>query len=331
MMSKKIKSILFSLSFVVATGASADATIKVLEVSNPLLMKGFPSVSGTAVDNQNVFLVGDDFPWLYTVGETLKFKHKELIKDFPVNQDGRINKDDKPDFEAMEMMNINGHPSLVIIGSGSKDKTRELAYVIREDNYSKIETSLKPLYEQLYQAGMFKTGDEGINIEGIASSDSCVYILNRGNGGKNIIFTLPKKEFEQYLLGKTQKVNNIIAYPVQLPVVDGFEAGLSGATYDATTESLLFTASVEATYDTINDGKILGSFVGSLPVSHLVKDRPLDLTGYSQPLNRNGKPIITKVESISILSADDRKIKCLLASDNDNGSSEFFTVLLNRM
>ncbi|TBL66011.1 DUF6929 family protein [Hafnia paralvei] len=330
-MSKKVKGILFSLSFVVATGASADAAIKALEVSNHLLMKDFPSVSGTAVDQQNVFLVGDDFPWLYTVGETLKFKHKELIKNFPINQDGRINKEDKPDFEAMEIMNINGHPSLVIIGSGSKDETRELAYVIREDNYSKIEFSLKSLYEQLYQAGMFKDDGEGINIEGIASGDSDVYILNRGNGGKNIIFTLPKKEFEQYLLGKIQKVKNIIAYPVKLPVVDGFEAGLSGATYDATTKSLLFTASVEATYDTINDGKILGSFVGSLPVSHLVKENTLDLTGYSQMINKNGKPILTKVESISILSADEKKIKCLLASDNDNGSSEFFTVLLNRI
>lgn len=330
-MRKKTKGILFSLSFVVACGVSADAAIKTIEVSNHLLMKDFPSVSGTAVDQQNVFLVGDDFPWLYTVGETLKFKHKELIKNFPINQDGRINKEDKPDFEAMEIMNINGHPSLVIIGSGSKSKTRELAYVIREDNYSKIECSLKSLYEQLYQAGMFKDDDKGINIEGIASSDSDVYILNRGNSGKNIIFTLPKKEFEQYLLGKTKKVENIIAYPVKLPVVDGFEAGLSGATYDAATKSLLFTASVEATHDTINDGKILGSFVGSLPVSHLVKDNTLDLTGYSQLINKNGKPILTKVESISILSADEKKIKCLLASDNDNGSSEFFTVLLNRI
>lgn len=314
----------FLLVLGVTCGMSSYASDSTLVVSQATLIKDFPSASGIVVDQRKLYVVGDDFPWLYTMDMGFNFIHKELIKSYPTKRNGRISKKAKPDFEAMELININGRPSLVILGSGSKTDVREWAFVISQDGNLRIERSLKSLYKQLYQVGGF-AGDEKINIEGLASSDTAVYILNRGNSGRNIIFMLPKVAFENYLTSKTDQVKNITAHLVKLPIAKGFEAGLSGATYSPITKSLVFTASVEATGNAYNDGEILGSFVGHFPVDKLVGTKALDLTHYSQLLLKEGNPIITKVESVTIVSSDGNKINGLLASDNDNGTSEFFS------
>jgi len=300
-----------------------------LSVSEPTLKQEFPSASGVIVNNEKIYAVGDDSPYLFTISNNFDIDHKELIKHYPTKKNGRILKKVKPDFEAMDEMSIHGEPSWVILGSGSKADVREWAFVIDFNQQTKIERSLKPLYRQLYQASGF-SGKQELNIEGLASSDKSAFIFNRGNSGSNVIFEIALNEFHDYLTGKSQQVSNIKAYHVTLPTVDGFEAGLSGAEYWPETDSLIYTASIEATGDAYNDGDILGSFVGVVKVDQLHERQDLDLRDETVPLLKEGKRVITKVESVGIAESSLNQVKGVLVSDNDDGTSELFDFTLER-
>ena len=200
-------------------------------------------------------------------------------------------------------------------------------YVIISKNTKKeIETSLAPLYAELYQGGGF-TGDQELNIEGLAIAKDKAFIFNRGNSGGNLIFVLDKAELVDYMVGKTTQVTELKTFTVTLPTVAGFEAGLSGGEFWVEGKSLVYTASVEATGDAYNDGEILGSFIGLIPLKAFNKQSTnIDLTANSVPLlNDAGQPIITKVESIAIVESDKDEISGALVSDNDDGTSEFFS------
>ncbi|MDC5848789.1 hypothetical protein OPW32_06110 [Vibrio europaeus] len=295
-----------------------------LEVSEPILNKEFPSASGAVFSNNKVYAIGDDSPYLFELDADLTIQDKLLIKHYPIAKNGRIVKKVKPDFEAMDEVDFYGKPAFVILGSGSKAHKREWAFLITQDQKTKIERSLRPLYQQIYKQSGF-SGKQKLNIEGLASTNKHVFVLNRGNSGTNVIFRLRLDEFVQYLEGQTDSVNEIVVTHVQLPVYQDYEATLSGAEYWPEAEQLVFTASIEATGDAYNDGDILGSFVGTVPVNQLgVHGSKLDLTKTTMPVMKNGQRVITKVETVAITESSSDKIKGVLLSDNDDGTSELF-------
>ena len=316
---------LFAGTFSTATTAQETT----LEFSNRTLNKNLPSASGVVVINQKIFAVGDDSPWLYQLSPEFTIVEKDLIKEYPVRENGRIVKKVKPDFEALDNIEVSGKPSFVMLGSGSKLDVREWAFVISQDKQLKIERSLKPLYKNLRNAADYSAEQE-INVEGLATSDDSAFILNRGNGGSNVIFELDLETFQKYLAGSVDQVNDIKAYHVNLPVVEGFEAGLSGAAYWEETESLVITASIEATGDAYNDGEILGSYVGIVELDELSSRKNVDLSANLIPLLEDNKRVITKLESVAFTSQSDKHVSGVIASDNDDGTSEFFDFTLTK-
>ena len=85
----------------------------------------------------------------------------------------------------------------------------------------------------------------------------------------------------------------------------------------------MFTASVENTSDWIQDGEVLGSMIGFIPVSEL-KD------GYEPDcitLHDKGEAILLKVESI-VVSGElgNGEYDCILVTDSDGGESEFLEI-----
>ncbi|EGU38858.1 hypothetical protein VII00023_05992 [Vibrio ichthyoenteri ATCC 700023] len=310
---------------------SALATVQdsTLEFSNRTLNDNLPSASGVVVTDNKIFAVGDDSPWLYQLDSTFTIVEKDLIKEYPVRDNGRIVKKVKPDFEALDNIEVSGKPSFVMLGSGSKLDVREWAFVISQDKQLKIERSLKPLYKNLRVAAGY-SADQEINVEGLATSDDSAFILNRGNGGSNVIFELDLEAFQKYLVGAVDQVNDIKAYHVNLPVVAGFEAGLSGAEYWQETESLVVTASIEATGDAYNDGEILGSYIGLIDLDKLSARKTVDLSDNLIPLMEGDKRLITKLESVAFTQQDEKSVSGVVASDNDDGTSEFFNFTLTK-
>lgn len=312
---------------VCACHAHADDRALRLLVSPSVHQTSLPSASGLSLQGDALYAVGDDSPYLYQLDPRFNIAGTLLIKPYPV-VGGRIPKSVKPDFEAMAVLADGATQWHAVIGSGSKAIVREVGFLIHPASGTRIEFKLGALYASLTAAAGFTSG-QTLNIEGLAVARGHVYLLNRANPDTaNIVFRIRQDEFLAYAKGQRATVSRVDAFVARLPKVGGYEAGLSGAEYWADAGSLVFTASVEATGDPINDGAILGSFVGLIELDRLESGRVLDLRADAVPVLKNGAPLITKVESIAIRSADDDAIVGVLASDKDDGTSEFFDFAL---
>ncbi|MBY3787661.1 hypothetical protein HPQ32_04280 [Photobacterium carnosum] len=324
-------SILSALTLLV-TGCSPSADSShsfTFDIANSTINHNLSSGSGMVVNNGKLMVVGDDSPWLFSVNNDFKINTKTLIDQFPVNEQNRINHKIKPDFESMTMVNYLNKPYYLVMGSGSKAVLREQAYLMPVNGGENQKLSLSNLYAQLHKAANF-TQQEKINIEGIANTGNEIFIFNRGNEGKNAIFTINEKELMDYLEGKIQTLPSLKVYQVQLPKINGVQACFSGADYWKETNSMVFTASVEGNNESsINDGAIQGSFIGVLPLKALVNKSTINLTTYSQEIKNNGKAVITKAESIAIENQTNKQANGYIVSDNDNGTSQFFTFTIN--
>ncbi|WP_297481547.1 hypothetical protein [uncultured Photobacterium sp.] len=332
---KKIAKVsLFSALTLLVTGCSPSADSShsfTFDIANSTVNHNLSSGSGMVVNNGKIMVVGDDSPWLFSVNNDFKINKKTLIEHFSVNEQNRINYKIKPDFESMTMVNYLNKPYYLVMGSGSKAVLREQAYLMPVNGGENQKLSLSNLYAQLHKVANF-TQQEKINIEGIASTGNEIFIFNRGNEGKNAIFTMDKNELMSYLEGKTQALPSLKVYQVQLPKINGVQACFSGADYWKDADSMLFTASVEGNNNSsISDGAIQGSFVGVLPLKALANKSSIDLTGYNtKELKNNGKAIITKAESIAIETQTNKKASGYIVSDNDNGTSQFFTFTIDK-
>ncbi|QLG89462.1 hypothetical protein HQ393_15100 [Chitinibacter bivalviorum] len=315
-----------ALSATLALHAHANESYQ-LELGASNLNQDLPSASGMAYRNGFFYAVGDDAQWLFELDQNFHITDKQLIKAYPLDPNGRINKKVKPDFEAMAQFRQGKQTWSMVLGSGSKAVIREVGFLLSSDRISKHERNLLSLYTQLKMAA----GISELNIEGLVLSGSKAYILNRGNGGGNLVFAVKQNELIDYMFGKLDGFSKIETFKVKLPQVAGFEAGLSGGDYWAKNNSLVYTASVEATGDSYNDGQILGSFIGVIPLGKLKAGEVMDLTPTSVPLlDANGRVVITKAESLAITSSEEDEIKGAIASDNDNGTSEFFRFKLEK-
>ncbi|UTZ38006.1 hypothetical protein HB763_15750 [Vibrio campbellii] len=298
----------------------ADSTI------NPNL----PSGSAMVVNNDKIIVSGDDSPWLFNVAEDFSINNTILIDNYPVNRDMRIEHETKPDFEAMTLLNYHNKPYYFVVGSGSKKDLRENAYLIPADGEGNIKLSMSKFYAELNRIAGF-TDQEKINIEGIANSADAIYIFNRGNEGKNAIFKMKTADMLSYLQGRANHIPSLDVVEITLPSIDGVQACLSGADFWKSRNSLIYTASVEGNnQSSVNDGEIRGSFVGVLPIGVLNKQDKLDLTPYSQLMQSGGQPMITKAESIAIDEHNSEQASGYIVSDNDNGTSQFFTFTIHQ-
>ena len=298
-----------------------------LETSYPTTNNNLSSGSGATVSGNDIVVVGDDEPWLFHVNEGNGYStaSKEKIKDYPLNQSGRINKSIKPDFESLSKVRYQGKDYYLILGSGSKS-TRNLAYLVNIQDQTKLEFDLSGFYKKLYALSGFNVS-EHINIEATAIAKDKIFIFNRGNSGTNIIFEMNWNQFMNFITKTSESLNTLKPYFVALPKIDGVESTFSGADYWPQTDSLVFSASVESESTAINDGKVLGSFIGVLPIDQLKQTTSLDnsqsLTPYMQLLKKQNKTIITKVEAVAIQKSDDQTASGYFVSDNDDGTSQF--------
>jgi len=96
-------------------------------------------------------------------------------------------------------------------------------------------------------------------------------------------------------------------------------SGFSGACLLPDNSGLLFTASLEATNNSYNDGEILGSYIGFINFDNIENGQ-----SHTAIIKSEGKTLITKLEGISIKHFSNNKIDAIAVSDNDNGTSWIF-------
>jgi hypothetical protein len=290
------------------------STIKRLE------LKDVPSASGIEHGNGFYWIIGDDSPFMFQLDQNFNLLGKVTLEKLDHAVDGVIPKLKKVDLEAILSMKWKEDSVLFLFGSGSKLPDRAAGWKINMHNPSIQERiDLLSFYELLMEETKLKEND--LNIEAAVELDGKIYLLNRG---KNKLISLRSDHFIEYIEGQRDDLK-IKTYTIDLPKVDGIEAGFSGATVDVAENRIIFTASVENTSDWINDGQVLGSFIGIIEID--------ELENHYHPstvlIAENEETLILKVESIALKYQEGNTYDCILVTDSDGGKSELLELTID--
>jgi hypothetical protein len=320
------KALVISIVLALA-GSACHATDMDIRIDGPIVNRKLPSGSGMGWHSGQYFVVGDDSPYLFVLDRKFSISDRFLLKDYPVGPGGRIAKALKPDYEAMATVRWNGTVWSLILGSGS-GKDRQVGYLVSIDGRFTVHArDMGALYRDFAVLAGFKA-DELVNIEALAIANDTAYVFNRGNAGRNLLFRVPLKDLMSYMSGASGKIADIRLHEVRLPTLTGVQAGLSGADFWPEIDSLVYSASVEKTDNAHDDGAVLGSYLGLIPLGMLKDGATLDLTRSAQLITKASAPVATKVESIVLTHTDRGSATGALLSDNDDGSSGFFGLKL---
>lgn len=306
-----IKSLLLLTVFTQAC-QHRDMKITVLD---KIKIEKIPSGSGIIKANDVYYVIGDDSPFLFSLNRNFKTISKTPLLDTTNFSDKRIIKSEKPDFEALELIDDD---EIVVFGSGSKSPQRDVFLrILLKDSLIIEKYDISHFYRNLRQLPIFKNSE--LNIEATAYHNNQIFLFNRK---KNLIINFKYRDFLSFLKGE-------IAFPTpeikqfNLPKINGIEAGFSGATALAGAPKIIFTASVENTDNAYDDGDILGSFIGLIDISN---NGIVETFNYCQIPNVGEQ---LKVESVTIEEeTSSGTTKVVLITDDDKGNSTVIVGLL---
>jgi hypothetical protein len=294
-----------------------------------------PSASGLEMLGDHYYVIGDDSPYLYRLDRAYKIESQVAIFDTVGFGNGRIAKAEKPDLEGMALFQYQGKPYLLMMGSGSAPARRGgFLYNICGDSIcaegaaqaGARTVNLDELYRQLEKPEII--GDGLLNIEGVAAGQGMLYLLQRAVGqGRNVLITYKLSEFIPYLLSENKAALPQPSFHFfSLPELNSLQAGFSGAfVFD---DKLFFTASLEDTGDAINDGAVLGSYVGFIPFADLDTSGQLQVPA-TLITQSDGKPYTGKAESLVVKQRMGKgRYRLVVVSDDDKGGSELLEVTL---
>lgn len=176
----------------------------------------------------------------------------------------------KPDFESISRIQIQGKEYLHLLPSFSKKNRNEIYLIeVREvgiaDELISFGKVIKIQNSFLYDN--FKKNIESVNIEGHFISNGSLMALNRGNNLHSsalIVIEDYQRQLEKYMVAEDLqelKEFNLKLFKVDLGGYEGHKIHWTEACLLGSSE-FLFLASVEDTENAIDDGKVLGSYIG---------------------------------------------------------------------
>lgn len=282
-------------------------------VLSETILPQLPSASGVEIIGATAYIVSDDAPYLYRLdAATLAAAPPLRLFESAEFGSGRIPKATKPDLESMAAVpGPDGTPSLLLFGSGSGPR-RCRGYLVSQ--LSAATPQVQPLdLTALYQHLGLPAAVQ-LNIEAAATTATELLLLQRTvGGGPCYLLSLPLADTLVHLQAPgTPPPAPTRCLPLPLPVLDGWAAGLSGATF--LNGRLYVTASVEATADAVLDGTVLGSFVGCL-------DLATATATFARLLWADGRPYLGKVEGLAVRRQLPETLELLLVTDDDQGGS----------
>ena len=282
-----------------------------IKILNRITVSGLKSLSGIEFIGKDLFTVGDNLPDLYKINQQGKILKKINLIPKTEFEGGLMPKHIKPDFEGLCKVKFETGFFLFIFGSGSKSPQRDVLYVV--DPSGKIPVKKHSLFD-FYSNIRIQcdiTADD-LNIEAAVSYEDKILLFNRGN---NMIIEFKTEDLFQHLENRKYRPE-VRVYSIFLPVLKNVPAGFSGA--DIFEDRIIFTASVENTFNWVDDGEVLGSYLGFINLKNL-KDK------YTPPcklISENGEVLKLKMESVAIKSVSPKGTEMILVSDSDGGKSE---------
>lgn len=288
-----------------------------LLITQTKLLPAVSSGSGIMLQGKNAWIISDNMNGFFRV-DTAGLMHEffPFVKGAaPVIQE----KDIKEDFENACLVKLKGNDHVISFGSGSVDSTREKLLLFPASSPEQVQLlNARPFYRLLKKE--LKISTAALNLEACFHTSDSIYLLNRGTNQHISMAT-------EGLAGMMNSgFNQLPALSIQsysLPAMDSFPIAFSGACYFKE-DHFLFTASVEKTTNWVADGEVVGSYIGMArlngPVIFLL---PLK--------DEKGNMIKQKLESVEIIKEDtNRDLHLFAISDNDNGESAWFRIVLLR-
>lgn len=280
------------------------------------VLAGIPSASAVELIGESLLLFGDDARALYVLD-----RERGLAEVVPLPGiapgESRLPKHEKPDIEAAFAYSAGGETHVIAFGSGSSGTTRDGGFHVRVDARGAVRIdnlALGDLYRNLRQAA--EIGPAGVlNIEGAALTEEHAFLAQRAAGRSgNYLIRFGRAAFLDWL-GGTAAPPAAEFFPVPLVHFHGVEAGLTGLAFSPVHRRLFFTAAVEERDDPVQDGAVLGSFVGSFL---LTGEQPPVLEDCEAPENLSAT---RKLESMCLLQENPGGVQALAVADDDRGAS----------
>lgn len=278
----------------------------------------FPSGSAIEFHDEKIFVTGDDAKEVLVMNKS--WKELERIPLFDFDGD-RMPKNIKSDLEATTIVMVNSIPRMLILGSGSKEEHRNKAILLDLDSYLKDEFDLTVFYNRIKE-----TGIADLNIESAATLlEDYIILGNRGNKrhpDNHLIIT-------KHLFWKHQADVELFTLPIKFPGKESKfkNAGISGLTYSQHNDWLVFTASTELTDNPVDDGPIGESYLGIIEnASRKIGRKDMKVDEFISLGDAEKSLKGYKIESVTIQSEKDDRLKLQLVADNDNGITCVFKV-----
>lgn len=290
-----------------------------IKIKKRLIIPELKSLSGVEIIHDKIVVTGDNLPDAYQINEKGKILKKYNLIPKTEFEGGLMPKHIKPDFEAMCKVKFESGYFLFVFGSGSKSPQRDVLFVIDPEGKNPVKKySLFEFYSSIRIKCSISADD--LNMEAAVFYNGNLMLFNRG---ENLIIRFSVEDLFQHFENR-KYIPDFTFYAIDLPVLKYIPAGFSGA--DIFEDKIIFTASVENTFNWIDDGEVLGSYIGFINFKNLKK-------GYKPPcklLKENNAVLKLKIESVAIASVSMEKMSLILVSDSDGGNSEIlFCDLLN--
>lgn len=274
-------------------------------------LKNFASGSGMAFYHPYFYIVGDDDPYLAKLNENGEILQRWQLWDTTDVQNDRIDKKVKPDFEAVSLFPYQQDTLMLIFGSGSKSPRRDVIFTF-DPKKEKIDS----LNGKSFFAWLKKTAhltNKEINLEGATYHDGYLYLLNRHN---NAMYKLPESGLKHFIENNSTEKLRLKEYKFELPVYQNDTARFSGASMLAEKNQILFSATIETTNNWQDDGKIVGSFMGTIDLNKLDNQSP-----FCEPiLNKDTSRFKGKVEALHGITKNEN-LKVYFITDDDDGTT----------
>lgn len=293
-------------------------------VTEEMPLEGLVSASGMEKKSGNYYVVSDDSPWFYVLDDNYQIIRKYLIHDLSYEGVMRIPGELKPDYEAVVEYKW-GSKDLLIFGSGSGPNRKDMVRLdFTSRGYDVNHYTLEHLYNLIMEQGNIPP--EKLNIEGAVSWRDHIVLLNRET---NQLILITKYAFERFMKydedKQARKKIDIDFYPFELPIVGGVQARFSDGMKIKGENDMVFTATLERRNEATNDGEILGSYVGIIPLKKIASGE-----FRIARVMKDGKAYTGKIEGVHVDEVGETKLKLNAVTDSDGGKSEFLRIELER-
>lgn len=295
-----------------------------LHLVKSLLISDFPSGSSINYYEGKFYLIGDDSRNVLVMNND--YEHLGAIHLFD-HTELRIAKQEKVDLEGSAIVRVDNTDNLLIVGSGSRKNRKRIILIpltqagLETGSMQHAIYKTKDFLKRIEAAGVAE-----INLEGVTLVNNSLVLGNRGNRSTqdNHLIVTDTNFWEN------QDNANLVIKRLVLPVNHTeVVLGVSELCYIRENDTLLISLTSEATGNSYDDGEIGDSYIAwisnasdQLRKNEIIPDELVNLSTIEEVFKRQ------KVEGMCYQMAG-ADFMLHLVSDNDNGESRLFQVLLN--